>query len=185
MADEQSGGIVTTVRNETTQDLDVLAIMADQKEQAGEQAPPTAEAKGGEPEPITPAVKDEKIEVKKEDEFDDTKPLDFKSLSPRDQKLVGKAMSQYKKDMRRTNDDLRQRLAAVEAKLPGEKSAPAAQSQPAVVAQEPVQPKRRSFPQGEAGEDQYEAAMKKYTDAYLDFRRRLRNSRRNIPITMT
>lgn len=150
------GGIVTTVRTESTSDLDVTnRLKAEQEEY--EASPEGIKAKEAK-------VKEEiKEEVKEEADDDDDK-VDFKSLSPKQQKAVSKLYKERRQEKREFRD-MQTKIDDLEAKIAGKGG------EPAPVAEQitkPVKPRAIDFKDEkafDAAEDEYEEKMYKYRRA--------------------
>lgn len=181
---EELGGIVTTVKTQETSDLDVRALLEANKEEieaaggasndeekATDQTPEVKveTKKAGEPKATTAEPKKEKTE-----DDDDSKPLDFNSLSPAEQKLVAKAFKQQRLKDRKETRETREKLATLEAEIAGLKKGATATEQPkpkAATIEKPSRPRRREFPEGQDGDDAFDAAMDKFQDDDYSFRK--------------
>src|SRR2546430_1216678 len=97
---EEIGGIVTTGKNQDTSDLDVQALLEANKaenESAGDEGdePVVEEKKETKPGKEKAKTGEPKTDDQDDDD-DDDKSIDFKSLSPKEQKLVAKAFQQQR-----------------------------------------------------------------------------------------
>lgn len=172
--DEETGGVVTTVRTETTGDLDVKKILDDQAAaQAAEDEAAKAkkdgevEDKPGKKEAATGAAKDDKGKGKgKEDEGLDDELLDFKSLPPAQQKAVARLFKERraeKRDMR----ELRSEIAALNARIAGGSNRELAPVAKPAKLTRPVRPVATDF----KDEKKFNAAQDKFDDDLHAFRK--------------
>jgi hypothetical protein len=177
MADtkEQSGGIVTVTKTESTSDLDVLAILAAQKEEAaadgdGEVTPDADETKET-PGEVTPSTG--KADDESDEDDDDEKPLDFKTLSPKEQKLVAKALQTKRAKDKKELRELRDKTTALESEIAGLKKGTAPKDEPAPVKKaetldKPVRPKLKDYI---GREEEYDQAMEAFQEADYTYRK--------------
>ena len=156
-AEQETGGIVTTVKEETTKDLDVQERLAEQ--QADEK----------------PA--DEKPEPQKQandNDDDDDDELDFKALSPKQQKVVGRMFKTQRENTRKMRDLERQVTElSKKADTPSGEKAPVEQPLPF---QRPSRPDPKDFSDDKA----FAKAEEKYEDDLFDYRKKLERHNENV-----
>lgn len=174
----ESGGIVTTVRTETTSDLDVKRIL---DEQAEEQAAAAAAAGGDKQDEPPATVVDDKNKKAGEPKADTAKPkiddedgpIDFDKLTPAERKLVNRAYKDSRVQGRKTIREQNERISALEQELAGRpKGTTEAPPQPKPKElPKPVRPRRGNFSEGKEGDDKFEAEMDKFQDADYAYRK--------------
>ena len=145
----EQGGIVTTVKKETTDDLDVKEAMADQENEKPKE-PPKAK-------PV---------------EDDDDDELDFKSLNPKQQRAVGKLF----KERRETAKRLRALEGTVDELRRGQKTDTKAGDVPAADELQIARPKRPDPSQFKSDAD-FDKAQEEYEDKLLDYRDAVKNAK--------
>jgi hypothetical protein len=174
---EESGGIVTTVKTNESQDLDFLAAKAAREEAAGE--------KTADETPVEKAaVKDESKsgektaptgEPKKEDEDLGAGPIDLEKLTPRERMLVERAYKDNRLVARREARSLKEQLAGLEAEIAGLKKGATVTPEPKTVREvgKPVRPRRTDFAEGKEGDTAFETATDKYEDDSFKYRKQV------------
>lgn len=161
---EETGGVVTTVKAATTQDQDVIARL---KAQADENDAEKAAAKADADKAAAAAEKaDDKAPAKaKSVDDDDNDTLDFKSLSPAQQKAVAKLYKDRRQEKRETKK-LLEKMEALEARIADKQTGPAPVAERKQESGRPRRPRPEDFDKTES----YDEAVEQYEDDLHDFR---------------
>lgn len=150
--EEETGGVVTTVKEEVTKDLDVQAAL---EEAEGEEKPPVVTPK---PKPIV------------KDDDDDDGEVDFKSLTPEQQKAVGRLY----KDRRATKRQIRDLQRTVdELKVTRREEPVAVKTDTVPGLKRPDKPNPEDFDSPKA----YKEAEMKYEDELFDYREAVKDAK--------
>lgn len=171
------GGIVTTVKTESTSDLDVVRILKEREQEYADspEGKAAAEKKIADDKAAEElaAKEKEKAKTKKkpeddeEDDEDDDEPVDFKSLSPAQQKAITKVYKDRRLDKKKLREleTKMDELTAAATKPAGDKSGDPAPAVTQLV--KPVKPKVTDYPNEKA----FDEAMEQYDEDKYKYRR--------------